>query len=73
MSAGDILSAVSWYGAIGAAVAAAFLLFGLDRVDQHAKGSYVFRPLLVPGVVVLWPLVLWRWWQLERSSSGDVE
>lgn len=45
----------------GVAVGVAFLLFGLDRRDASARGAYGFRPLLLPGLVLLWPLVLWRW------------
>ena len=53
----------------GGAVAIAFLLFGVDRVMASARGAYAFRPLLVPGVVLLWPLVLWRWLQLEKQDT----
>jgi hypothetical protein len=47
------------YGVVGAAVAAWFLLWRLNA-DPMATGAYAFRPLLVPGLVLLWPLVLWR-------------
>ena len=57
------------YAAVGAVAAAAFLMFGIDRVDASAKGSYAFRPLLVPGTIILWPLVIWRWYQLEQTPS----
>lgn len=57
------------YGAAGAAVAVAFLAFGLSRVAPSARGAYAFRPLLVPGLVLLWPLVLWRWWRLARGPA----
>lgn len=63
-----VLYAAEIYCWIGAATAAAFLLVGIDRVDPGARGSYAFRPLLVPGVVVLWPLVLMRWIALERAG-----
>ena len=52
---------------IGAAVAAVFLTIGIDRIDEDARGAYVFRPLLIPGVLLIWPLVLWRWWTLEAA------
>lgn len=45
----------------GFGVGVAFLLFGLDRRDASARGAYGFRPLLLPGLVLLWPLVIWRW------------
>jgi hypothetical protein len=45
----------------GVAVALWFLLFQLDRRDAAARRSYAFRPLLIPGLALLWPLVLVRW------------
>ena len=60
------------YGGLGLAVAAAFLLVGIDRVDEAAHGAYAVRPLLLPGLVVLWPVVAIRWAMLEnrrRASS----
>jgi len=60
------------YSALGAVVAAAFLWAGVSRVAPLARGSYAFRPLLVPGLVLLWPLVLWRWWRLAGSNRERV-
>lgn len=57
-----------WLG-IGFAVGLGFLLFGIDRVDGAARGAFAFRPLLVPGLTLLWPLVLWRWWSLTRGRA----
>lgn len=57
------------YALIGLAVAAVFLLWGADRVEPNLRGAWVVRPLLVPGCVLLWPLVLWRWRQLERGAA----
>ncbi|MEM9027241.1 MAG: hypothetical protein AAGC70_02630 [Pseudomonadota bacterium] len=69
MSIGEalVLTVQLWLYA-GAAVAAAFLLIGIDRVDESARGAYTFRPLLVPGILLLWPLVLVRWFALEASG-----
>lgn len=58
------------WGSIGAVVAAIFLTIGIDRIDEDAKGAYVFRPLLIPGVLVIWPFVLWRWYIYE--TQGEV-
>ncbi len=55
-----IILAAQAYGAIGALVAAWFLLWRIETIDPRARGAYAFRPLLVPGLVLLWPLVLWR-------------
>ena len=55
-----IILAAQGYGAIGAVVALWFLLGRIERDDTMARGAYGFRPLLVPGLVMLWPLVVWR-------------
>lgn len=60
-TAGLVVSLASAYAAIGLAVAAAFLTFGIGRVAPNARHSYAFRVLLIPGTVLLWPLVAWRW------------
>ena len=54
----------------GVAVAAWFTLFGIDRIDPAAAGAYAFRPLLLPGLILLWPLVLVRWVMLARRRVG---
>ena len=55
-----IILAIEAYGGIGALVAAWFLLWRIEAIDPLAHGAYAFRPLLVPGIVLLWPVVLWR-------------
>lgn len=52
----------------GLGVGVTFLLFGLDRVDASARGAYGFRPLLLPGLVLLWPLVIWRWLEAQPAD-----
>ena len=58
----SIGASLVWFASIwlyvGAGVAVVFLLFGIDRVSEDARGAYLFRPLLVPGILLLWPLVL---------------
>ena len=54
---------------VGALVAAVFLTIGIDRIDEDARGAYIFRPLLIPGVLLIWPIVLWRWWQIEAEAA----
>ncbi|MBI1187100.1 MAG: hypothetical protein GC206_07190 [Alphaproteobacteria bacterium] len=53
---------------IGVAVTVVFLGWGVDRIDPSARGAYLFRILAAPGVVGLWPLVIWRWGAAERSA-----
>ena len=70
IAAEAILLSVQIWAGLGGLVAVAFLLWGIDRIDEDADGAYVFRPLLVPGILLIWPLVLWRWAVLARD--GDV-
>jgi len=68
-AAAFIVEIVTWYLYLGLGVSAVFLLFGIDRIDPSAKGSYLFRVLAVPGVVLLWPLVLSIWFRREREGA----
>jgi len=57
-----ILNGAAAYAALGAAFALAFLAFGVDRIDHGAKGAgLLFRLMIVPGLIALWPLMLLRW------------
>jgi len=67
--AGWLILAAKVYGAVGAVVAAAFVLIGIDCVDPSSRGAYTFRPMIVPGLVLLWPLVIFRWLSLEKSGE----
>jgi hypothetical protein len=62
LAAQIIVWVVEGYFAIGALVALAFVLFGITRVDEAAKGSSIaFRALVLPGCAALWPIVVYRW------------
>ena len=64
-----IVDAVMVYLAAGVLVALAFVLWGIDRDDPGAAGAYAFRPLLLPGLVLLWPAVVARWSALARRRT----
>ncbi|MEM1416252.1 MAG: hypothetical protein AAGH15_15195 [Myxococcota bacterium] len=55
------------YLGLGAVVALLFVLLGIGRVDQGARGWSLgrigFRLMVLPGCVLLWPLVALRWVQ----------
>ncbi len=70
MSAATLLTLAEYWLYAGAAVAALFLTIGIDRIDEDARGAYIFRPLLVPGVLLIWPIVLWRWATLEMGRDS---
>lgn len=63
-----LLAAKLWL-CVGGLVALPFLTFGIDRLDEDARGAYVFRPLLVPAILLIWPLVLWRWYVLATGKD----
>lgn len=54
---------------IGTGVVLVFLTIGLGRIDEDAADAFVFRVLLIPGILLIWPLVLWRWWRLEHGEA----
>ena len=64
-----LISAAAGYAAAGLAVGTTFLAFGLDRVDPAARGAHAFRPLILLGLALLWPLVLWRWVNARGAGS----
>jgi len=58
------------YAAIGLAVMLAFVFYGVDRIDPSARGAYAFRPLILPGGILLWPLVLRIWRRRMAAATG---
>jgi hypothetical protein len=57
-----VLGGMALYAAVGAVFAALFLIIGLNRIDNGAKGAGLgFRLLIIPGLIALWPLMLFRW------------
>lgn len=67
--AADLIWLAQVYLGLGAVSAAAFLAIGIDRVDENARGVWIFRPFLIPGILLIWPLVLLRWWQIVRVGD----
>ncbi len=68
-TAAALIQLVQWWAIAGTVVAALFIAIGIGRVDENAAGSYTFRVLLIPGVILIWPLVLWRWVVLEMGRD----
>ena len=58
------------YAVLGVLFAGAFVTAGVRHIDPVAKGaSSGFRPIIFPGVVALWPLLLKRWIREGRRIS----
>ena len=50
------------YLAIGLLFAILFAIEGVKRVDPVATGSSIwFRLLILPGSILLWPVLLTKW------------
>jgi hypothetical protein len=51
-----------FYLSCGLAFAIPFVLLGVGQIDAHAAhGSWGFRLLIVPGTILLWPMLAQRW------------
>ena len=57
-----VLVALALYAAMGVAIAAAFLVFGVTRVlPEPVPVTLGARIMLFPAAAALWPYVLIRW------------
>ena len=58
------------YVLCGLAVGVPFVLSGVDRVDEAARGASLgFRLLILPGTIALWPLMATKWIKAPRSGG----
>jgi len=49
------------YLLVGVFFAIPFVIRGVGKIDPNAReGTRGFRVLITPGVIALWPLLLWR-------------
>jgi hypothetical protein len=64
------ISLLALYSFAGSIFAIAFLIFGITRIDEEAKGSGIgFRLLIAPGVVTFWPTLLKRWLRHQEPPT----
>lgn len=70
MLAQIIVFAFKVWLSLGVIVGLWFVCYAIDRIDPSAHGAYAFRPLLLPGLTLLWPVVLWRWRILMLKQEG---
>lgn len=68
-TAETLVWALQIWGIAGAVVAVVFLTVGIGQIDEDARDALTFRALVVPGIIVIWPLVLWRWWVLATGRD----
>ena len=62
-----IIYGLALYAACGVALALAFVVAGVSRV-QPAPVSPGARILILPGAIALWPYVLMRWLAARDAS-----
>ena len=57
-----LVFASTLYGIIGVLFTIVFLIFGIEESDPNAKGTSIpFKLMLVPGIIIFWPLFAIRW------------
>jgi hypothetical protein len=60
---------VTWL-AVGLLVGVPFLAFAAGRVVEGAAGSsLMFRLMMLPGAVLLWPILLYCWFTAGRRDG----
>ncbi len=67
-----ILTIVGIYLIFGFVFAFAFVIKGVKKIDESAQGSTVgFRVIIIPGVIVLWVLLLKKWLNANKEKRHD--
>ncbi len=66
-----ILILVIVYLVAGVLFVIPFLVKGLTKVDESAHGgSTGFKLLIIPGVIVFWPVLMNKWVRKPPSPKG---
>lgn len=60
------------YLVMGVVFATAFVLKGITIVDEGVKGATIgFRVIILPGVIIFWPLLFKKWMKASKSKQSD--
>ena len=60
------------YAGCGVALGVPFVLSGVNRVDEAARGAPLgFRLLILPGTIALWPLMAIKWINARKRRAGS--
>lgn len=66
-----VARAMEAYAAAGLLFALAFLTVGMQRLDSRTRETRIgFRLMILPGVMILWPLLLRRWIGARRGGAS---
>jgi len=66
-----VLIIVSIYLLLGVLFVIPFLIKGLTKVDEGARdGTIGFKIIIIPGVIVFWPLLLRKWVKANQRPSN---
>ncbi|MFT3678909.1 MAG: hypothetical protein QM791_01475 [Ferruginibacter sp.] len=53
----------------GIAFVLPFLLRGMRKIDETTHGAtWGFKLIVIPGIIVLWPLLLKKWLQVNKKD-----
>jgi hypothetical protein len=69
-----ILLVAAAYLAAGILFSVPFITRGVTRIDEGAAGSgFGFRLIIIPGVIVFWPLLLKKWMAVNRKPLAKAD
>lgn len=65
-----ILVVVAIYLLAGLVFAIPFVIKGVTKIDEGAKGStWGFRIIIIPGTIVFWPVLLKKWMKENKRKK----
>jgi hypothetical protein len=65
-----VLIIVAIYLLLGVLFVFPFLMKGLTKVDEGAHGGTIgFKIIIIPGVIVLWPVLLRKWIKTDKKKN----
>jgi hypothetical protein len=66
-----LMAALGLYGLVGVLLLVPFHRFAVPVIDQSASGaSWGFKVVVSPGLVALWPVILWKWNTARRGGHA---
>ena len=72
MITGILLFIIVLYLLCGLVFAIPFVLKGVTAIDEGAHGSSIgFRIIIIPGVIIFWPVLLKKWINAKATSHDE--